>query len=73
MSHFTNVGLIGRKDSETTKYSLGRLISYLEKQGVKLYLDEETSEELPESKLDIKSRSELAKLCDLIIVVESRF
>lgn len=69
MSHFSSIGLIGRRDSENTKYSLTRLISYLEKQGVKLYLDEETSAELPRCDLEIHNRSELAKKCDLIIVV----
>lgn len=69
MSHFTDIGLIGRRDSEYTQYSLKRLISYLDKQKINLYLDEETSKELPDTELTIKSRAELAKICDLIIVV----
>jgi len=69
MSHFTDIGLIGRRDSEYTQYSLRRLINYLEKQNVNLYLDQDTSEELPETKLEIKNREQLAECCDLIIVV----
>lgn len=69
MAHFSNIGLIGRRDSEYTQYSLTRLISYLEKQKVNLYLDEETSSELPDTHLKIKSRAELAGVCDLVIVV----
>lgn len=69
MPHFSHIGLIGRRDSEYTQYSLKRLISYLEKQNVSLYLDEETSQELPDTNLRIKTRSELAEICDLIVVV----
>ncbi len=69
MSFFSNIGLIGRRSSESTKYSLNRLISYLEKQKINIFLDEETSEVLPDGDLPIKTRKELASICDLIIVV----
>ncbi|WP_370978493.1 NAD(+) kinase [Agaribacterium sp. ZY112] len=69
MSHFSHIGLLGRRDSESTKYSLNRLIDFLSKRDVQMYLDEETSLEMPECKLPIKSRGELAKVCDLVIVV----
>jgi len=69
MAFFSNVGLIGRRSSESTKYSLLRLISYLEKQNIQMYLDEDSSAVLPDSPLAVKTRKELAELCDLIIVV----
>lgn len=69
MTTFNKIGLIGRRDSESTKYSLNRLISYLQKQDVEMFLDEETSTELPNTGLTTKTRSELAELCNLIIVV----
>jgi len=69
MSIFSNIGLIGRKDSESTGYSLTRLISYLEKQSLTMYLDEETELVFPSSKIQTKTREELTELCDLIIVV----
>ena len=69
MSQFSTIGLIGRLASESTKYSLQRLVTYLEKQKVAVLLDEETSAVLPEANLPVATRSELAEKCDLIIVV----
>ncbi len=66
---FHTVGLLGRRDSESTKYSLNRLIRFLDKQQVTLLMDEETSAELPDSGLPVKTRQQLAELCDLIVVV----
>ena len=69
MSHFLHIGLLGRRDSESTQYSLNRLIEFLSKKNVSLYLDEKTSPELPDCGLPIKTRAELAEICDLVIVV----
>jgi len=69
MSEFSTIGLIGRLASESTQYSLQRLVDYLEKQDVEILLDEETSSALPGSSLKIEPRSVLADRCDLIIVV----
>lgn len=69
MSEFKCIGLIGRLASESTQYSLQRLVSYLSKQKVEVILDEETSSVLPGTQLKIQPRSILAKKCDLIIVV----
>lgn len=69
MSEFSSVGLIGRLASESTQYSLQRLVTYLDKQAVKILLDEETSSAMPGSELKIEPRSVLADKCDLIIVV----
>ena len=69
MSHFSTIGLIGRLASESTQYSLQRLVTYLAKQDVAMLLDEETSSATPESELKIVTRSVLADQCDLIIVV----
>lgn len=69
MSEFSTIGLIGRLASESTQYSLQRLVAYLSKQNVKLLLDEETSSAMPDSDLKIQPRRVLAEKCDLIIVV----
>ncbi|WP_086932469.1 NAD(+) kinase [Agarilytica rhodophyticola] len=69
MSEFSTIGLIGRLASESTQYSLQRLVTYLSKQDVTILLDEETSSAMPDSTLKIEPRSVLADKCDLIIVV----
>lgn len=69
MTHFSSIGLIGRLASESTQYSLQRLISYLAKQNLEVLLDEETSSVLPDCALPVVSREVLAEKCDLIIVV----
>ncbi len=69
MSEFSTIGLIGRLASESTQYSLQRLVSFLSKQEVTVYLDEETSSVMPDCPLKILPRSVLADKCDLIIVV----
>lgn len=69
MSQFSTIGLIGRLASESTQYSLNRLIAYLEEKEITVLLDEETSSVLPDSPLPVESRSALAEKCDLVIVV----
>ncbi|MFT7559690.1 MAG: NAD+ kinase [Flavobacteriales bacterium] len=69
MARFSNIGLIGRPGSESTEYSIQRLIDFLAKQDVELFMDEETSSVLKNCTLPIKTRTELSRLCDLIIVV----
>ncbi|MFL0802292.1 MAG: NAD(+) kinase [Agarilytica sp.] len=69
MSKFSTIGLIGRLASESTKGSLQRLVSFLEKQDVTVLIDEETSSAMPDCPLKIQPRSVLADECDLIIVV----
>lgn len=69
MSHFSTIGLIGRLGSEAAYYSLQRLILFLQKQGVDVYLDAETAASAPVTKLPRLERDELAKQCDLVIVV----
>ncbi|PCK08478.1 MAG: NAD(+) kinase [Alteromonadaceae bacterium] len=69
MSEFSCIGLIGRIGSEDIHFSLQRLISYLNKQEVEILIDEATSAALPNTTMPIVSRKQLAKKCDLIIVV----
>jgi len=69
MSSFNTIGLIGRLASANTQYSINRLVNFLSKRKVKLLLDEETSTVLPGEGYPVASRVELAKKCDLIIVV----
>lgn len=69
MSEFSCVGLIGRLDSESTSYSLKRLIGFLQKQSLEILLDEETAAVFEDAPLEIASRNVLGDRCDLIIVV----
>jgi len=69
MSVFSCVGLIGRLDSESTAYSLKRLIAYLRKQNIEILLDEETAAVFDDAPQEIVSREELGNRCGLIIVV----
>ncbi len=69
MSQFLKIGLVGRLGSEAAYYSLQRLILFLQKSKLDIYLDEETAESAPVTKLPKLSREALADLCDLVIVV----
>lgn len=69
MSQFQKVGLIGRLGSEAAYYSLQRLILFLQRQGVKVYLDQDTAASAPVTKLEQLERQQIAKQCDLVIVV----
>lgn len=69
MSHFSRVGLIGRPGSEAAYYSLQRLIFFLQKCGVELFMDDETAATAPVTKVPQMPREQLASHCDLIIVV----
>lgn len=70
MSQFARIGLIGRVGSESAYYSLQRLILLLQKRGVEILLDEETTAGMPNNhKLPVLSREELAIRSDLAIVV----
>lgn len=69
MSQFQKVGLVGRLGSEAAYYSLQRLILFLQKSGVELFLDAATAESAPVTKLPQLTRDALADVCDLVIVV----
>lgn len=70
MSQFARIGLVGRVGSESAYYSLQRLILFLQKQGVEILLDEETTTNMPNThKLPVLTREELAVQSDLAIVV----
>lgn len=69
MSQFKNIGLIGRLGSEAAFYSLQRLILFLQKQGLNVFLDKDTAASAPVTKLPQLDRSELAQRSDLVIVV----
>ena len=69
MQSFKCIGLVGRLASESTRYSLKRLVSFLGKQSVEVLMDEETSSAMPDCPLEIVARSELGARCDLIVVV----
>lgn len=69
MSQFSKIGLIGRLGSDAAFYSLQRLILFLQKQGVEIYLDDETAASAPATRLPRLAREALADICDLVIVV----
>ncbi len=69
MSHFSRIGLIGRPGSEAAYYSLQRLIFFLQKRGVEMFMDDETAATAPVTKVPQLPRDQLAQQCDLVIVV----
>ncbi len=70
MSQFARIGLLGRIGSESAYYSLQRLILFLQKQGVEIYLDQETTAAMPNPhRLPVLTRDEMAEQSDLAIVV----
>lgn len=69
MNEFAKIGLVGRLGSEAAYYSLQRLILFLQKQGVEIFLDEETAASAPVTRLPRLGRDALADQCDLVIVV----
>ena len=69
MSKFSCIGVIGRLGSESTEYSLRRLINFLDKQDVEVLVEEQTASMLQESNDVVEPREVMAERCDLIIVV----
>lgn len=69
MTHFKHIGIIGRIGSERAALSLRRLTQCLELQKVQVTLEDETAGMLNLSDIEVCSRDELGKRCDLIIVV----
>lgn len=69
MAEFNSIGIIGRLDSDTAVYSLGRLINYLESREISLFVEERTASVLPGKMQQVVGKDELGKNCDLVIVV----
>ena len=69
MSHFVEIGVLGRQDSETTEYSLKRLIRYLQVQKVNVYVEESSASMVDSLNTPVLTIEQMASTCDLIIVV----
>ncbi|MGB5324673.1 MAG: NAD(+) kinase [Pseudomonadales bacterium] len=68
-SHFRNIGLIGRVDSDAVVRSVRQLVDLLEQHHLKVILEEETSRALSQHQLQVASRKSIGEACDLVIVV----
>lgn len=66
---FNSIGILGRVRSPGVRETLCTLISYLQKLGVALFIEEETAESLNEATLPVIHREKLGTQCDLLIVV----
>ncbi|WP_445361565.1 NAD(+) kinase [Microbulbifer sp. EKSA005] len=69
MSEFQNIGLIGRTESESAVVSLKRLMTFLERNGYSVVLEENTADAVPKHDCRVSSKDRLGELCDLVIVV----
>ncbi|NNL11065.1 MAG: NAD(+) kinase, partial [Pseudomonadales bacterium] len=68
-SHFRNIGLIGRVDSEAVVASIRQLVELLDSRHLKVILEEQTSRALGGHSLQVASRKSIGEACDLVIVV----
>jgi NAD+ kinase len=66
---FNTIGIIGRVRNPGVKETLLALIEYLSKLNKKCLIDTETAESIEHTALPTVPREELAKQCDLVIVV----
>ena len=69
MSEFSTIGITGRLDSDQAVYSLNRLIGFLQAQKLKLVLEQGTAKVLASNGIEVVSKDELGKRCDLVMVV----
>lgn len=66
---FKKIGVTGRQGYSQVADTLKHLISFLEKQGIDVLLDERISDLLPELSLPDCPRADLGQHCELVIVV----
>lgn len=69
MSEFHNIGVIGRKQTESTILSLRRLMAFLKREGLTMVLEEETAAAISGHGERVAPKDRLGELCDLVIVV----
>lgn len=69
MEQFRNIGLMGRPGNAAVGDTLDYLRRYLEAQGLKVILDEDTANLMNSKGLQVCTRAMLGEACDLIIVV----
>jgi NAD+ kinase len=69
MTTFSRIGLVGRLGHAGVVDSLQRLLTFLATRNVQVILDEKTAALLPDHKLEMRSRDQLGRDCDLVVVV----
>ena len=69
VSHFRNIGLIGRVDSAAAQDSVTALVALLEQRAYTVILEEQTSTALGSHTLQVATRKLIGEVCDLVIVV----
>jgi NAD+ kinase len=67
--HFKRVGLIGKSADKNVSLTLRALAAYLDKQKIKVLLDEGVAGLFPENSYSIVDRATLASKCNLAIIV----
>lgn len=66
---FNTIGLIGKQNDPRVGEALDTLSHYLLEQGLSVYLDEVNADTVTNSALEVCTRNEIGKRCDLAIVV----
>jgi NAD+ kinase len=66
---FRNIAIIDRQNNAEAVHALTKLIKRLQKKKVNIFLEYNTANVLPDFKFPVISDNELAKNCDLIIVI----
>ncbi len=69
MTEFKTIGLVGRPGHAGVVETLNRLLSYLTGKELTVVLDSATAQQIGDSSLTTCPRSELARNCDLVVVV----
>lgn len=69
MESFRNIGLIGRPGSEEVLQTLRYIISFLQRRGCNVILDEDISGALDNPALQVGDRRVLGESCDMVIVI----
>lgn len=66
---FKTIGLIGKFGDPSVGETLGLIADYLLERDFRVLFDEESAELIPPNGLEVASRAEMGRLCDLAIVV----
>jgi len=66
---FNAIGLIGKQNDPRVGEALDTLSHFLLEQGLSVYLDEVNADAVTNSALEVCTRNEIGKRCDLAIVV----
>jgi NAD+ kinase len=69
VTQFRNIGLIGRVDSRLIIESVRELAQLLELRGLRVILEQETSQALDTHTMQVANRKLIGEVCDLVIVV----